>query len=284
MNDFVFDLDVILKTLDISELTLCKENGLKPASVSNWIKGIHEPDRRSMEAIYEYAFEKGLRINNAHEEPFSDLCRKQGLKLLFHGARSPFKEDPDLHHSKEYNDLGMGFYCGETFLQSAAYMAGYEDSCVYGFGLDLKGLKQYEFSVDTNWVLTIAYQRGLLKRYHDSKILKEIVKKSQNKDILIAPIADNRMFAIIREFTDGMITDEACAYALSSYDLGRQYVLKSEKAIERLGFLKQFYLCKKEKEFYLLEANKMRSERYDNISDFRSKNRNGKYIEEILYE
>lgn len=284
MNDFVFDLDLILKTLDISELVLAKETGIKPASITNWIKRVHEPDPRSMETIYEYAFENGLRINEAHEDPFNKLCESSGLKLLFHGAAEPFKEEVDIRHSKKSNDLGDGFYCGEKYQQSAEYISGYDDSCIYAYGLNMRKLRIYEYQIDTDWAVSVAYHRGLLKKYSDSKLLKQIIKKSANKDVVIAPIADNRMFDIIREFVDGYITDDACSFGLSALDLGKQYVLKSDRAIENMGFLKQFSLCKKEKVFYQETANKNRKKRYEMISDFRSKHRSGKYIEEVLHE
>ena len=82
----------------------------------------------------------------------------------------------------------------------------------------------------------------------------------------------------------GSISDAACVAGLSALDLGKQYVLKTEKAMEHTGFLKQFYLCKKEKEFFHNEADVARKRRYETTSDFRNRNRSGKYIEEFLYE
>lgn len=284
MNDFCFDLDIILKTLDIPAQYLARETGLEPASVSGWLKGTYLPDPRSMETVYGYAYRQGLRINEAHEGPYRDLCEKNGLKLLFHGAREPFREEADICHSKQNNDLGTGFYCGETFLQSAGFVSGYRGSCVYSYGLDLKGLKVYEYEMGLEWALMIAANRGLLDRYRGSSVLKGVLSGPKGSDVMIAPIANNRMFDIIAEFSEGMISGNACVHLLAALDLGRQYVIKTDRAMKRMGLLRQFYLCREEKESDLERMRNSQRERYEKSSDFRSRYREGQYIEEILYE
>ena len=284
MNDFAFDLNLILNVLEISSNDLARETGIKPASISNWLNGKLEPDLRSKEDIYEFAFENGLLLNESFEEPYMKLCRNNNMQLLFHGAKHGLDNNPDLNHSKQFNDFGKGFYCGETYRQPLMYVSGYSDSVVYSFGLKTKGLNIAEYDIDQNWALTIAYFRGSLKEFEKSKKLKEILNKCKNADVIIAPIADNRMFDIIDEFIEGRISDEACCYGLASLNLGKQYVLKSKKALKNLGLLREFYVCNKEKKYCLEEAEKLRKTKMKEIRNFRSEHRNGRYIEEILYE
>ena len=65
-------------------------------------------------------------------------------------------------------------------------------------------------------------------------------------------------------------------------DLGKQYVLKTSKAITKLGFIKEYYECKEEKEEYKNKRIEKQNTRLNAIKHFRSKHKQGKYIEEIL--
>lgn len=282
MFDFKQDLDIILKTLDISSRDLCRELGFDMPTVSNWLNGKFEPDRRSKEDVYSFAYRNGLRINLAYEQPLINLGKKQGFTFLYHGSRKGIDGQIDIEHSKENNDLGNGFYLGETLEQSSMFVSDDDKSHVYSYGLYLDDLNVFEFKHDTDWAITVSYNRGLLNEYTRSKKLEKILNKSKNADVIIAPIADNRMYAIIEEFVSGNITAQACAYALSALDLGKQYVLKTSKAIDKLRFIKEYYECKLEKQDYQKIRREKQDARQNAIKNFRSKHKQGKYIEEIL--
>lgn len=282
LNDFAWDLNLILRSLNMSESALAKKLGFNTPSISNWLKGKYEADDRSKEDIYRYAYRNDLKINEAHEEPYRKLCEKQGQILLFHGAKRKIDSQIDLSYSKINNDFGRGFYCGEYYRQASMFISNFKESMVYAYGIIPKGLKKAEYSINSDWVLTIAYYRGFLNEYSDHRIIKDLKKRVEKADLIIAPIADNRMFDVIREFTDGRISLEACEEALVALDLGRQYVLRSEKAISRLGYLKKFYLCEDEKEYHQIIAKQSFAKRMEQIKGFRSRNKNGRYIEEIL--
>ena len=282
MFEFKNDLNIILKTLDISSRQLSKELGFDEPTICNWLNGKYEPDNRSKEDIYSYAYDNGLRINLAYEKPLNELANKQGYIHLYHGSKYGIEGEIDIEKSYENNDFGKGFYLGQALRQSAMFVSSSRKSKVYSYGLYIKGLKIVELDVDDVWVISVAYNRNLLKEYKDSKKLKKILDKTKGADVIVAPIADNRMYDIINEFVDGRITIEACKYGLASLDLGKQYVLKTNKAISKLGFVKDYYLCKQELIDYCDIQNKMQSERIDKIKNFRSMFKKGKYIEEVL--
>ena len=100
-------------------------------------------------------------------------------------------------------------------------------------------------------MLAISYFRTKIKKYENSKIVKNILKKIKNADYIIAPIADNRMFQIIDEFIEGQITDVQCQHCLSSTNLGLQYVFVTEKSLKNIKILHHCYLANSEKEYYL---------------------------------
>ncbi len=282
MYSFKTDLDIILKTLNISLSELGKELGFDLPTLSNWLNGKYEPDDRSKEDIYAHAYSNNVRINKAYEEPLKELANKQKYVMLFHGSKEGIEGEININKSRNNNDFGKGFYMGESLIQSAIFVSEYSKSHIYSYGLYLNKLKVKEYKVDIKWMLTIAYYRGRLNEYKDSKKLKKIIEESKNVDVIIAPIADNRMFDIIDEFVEGRITNVACEYALASLDLGRQFILKTDKAINNLGFIKEYYLCKQERKEYIDYRNTISKERLKTIKDFRSTNTQGKYIEEIL--
>lgn len=282
MFEFKQDLEIILKTLDISSADLCRQLGFDMPTVSNWLNGKFEPDRRSKEDIYSFAFSKGLNINLAYEEPLKKLGEKQGFKYLYHGSKEGIKGEIDLNHSKNNNDLGKGFYLGETLEQSSMFVSNNDKSHIYSFGLYLKDLNVYSFKLDIDWAISVAYNRGLLNKFSSSKKLEKIINKSKKADIIVAPIADNRILEIIGEFAKGNISGKACAYALSALDLGNQYVLKTQKAINHLGFIKEYYECEAEKNEYQRIRTDKQNIRQNTISNFRSQYRNYEYIEDLL--
>ena len=282
MFEFKDDLEIILKTLDMSLRDFADELYFDAPTVSNWLTGKKMPDRRSKEDVYSYAFDNRVYINRAHEEPLYNLSKKQGFTLLFHGSRRGLNGDIDIAMSKINNDFGRGFYMGETLEQSATFVSEADDPKVYGFGIYTDGLNVVKHEINLDWMLSIAYYRGKLDEYKSSEKLKKIININDGADLIIAPITDNRMFDIIDEFIEGRITDVACMNALAALDLGNQYVLKTKKAISKLGMIREFYLCNSEKEHYRKRRNELNGERSKRIKSFRSQYREGSYIEDIL--
>ena len=77
--------------------------------------------------------------------------------------------------------------------------------------------------------------------------MQKTIKEIENSDIIVAPIADNKMFQVLGAFADGEITTTQAYHSLSSSTLGKQYVLKTQKAIDQLKQFERLYLCKEEK-------------------------------------
>ena len=207
-----------------------------------------------------------------------------GNKVLFHGAKKDFSMPIDIeHNSKLNNDFGKGFYLGENYDQAANYISTINKNKVYAFKLNISDLKIYKFNVDNEWMISIAYFRGWLKGYENNIVIKEILKKLQQVDVIVAPIADNRMFDIINEFVENEITDEQCRHALAATNLGYQYVLKTKKAIDSISYLQELYVCKKEKEYCMEGRVSLTNNGLQKVKMARIEYKNkGRYIGEIL--
>ena len=185
--------------------------------------------------------------------------------------------------SRMNNDFGRGFYCGDSYDKSISFVCRFPSSSVYFIDFNPDNLKEVRFEVSTKWMLAIAYFRGRLEKYKESKIIKEIVDKINKADYIVAPIADNRMFQIIDTFIDGEITDEQCKHCLAATNLGMQYVFITQKALDQTCILERCFISSKEKEYYQKEQVKFQKDGEDKSRLARIQYRGkGKYIEEIL--
>lgn len=277
------DLLIIRKTFGYTQADLACAINFPLLSIIRWEKKLSEPNIENINKIYSFAFLKGLSINKVYEDFYQEFIDDKKEKILFHGCKTVIKNSLDLNYSKKNNDFGIGFYLGETFKQSAMYVSNSKSKNIYFYKLNLIDLKTTTFKVDTEWMIAISYFRGQLNNYKNSKYIQNLVNKINNIDIIIAPIADNRMFDIISEFVRGEITDEQCKYLLASTDLGMQYVIKTNKGLNKLTLLKESLLCDEERKQYLSEKEKININVQNKLRNIRIQYRGkGRYIDEIL--
>lgn len=277
------DIKVIRELLKLTQTELAKELNVTFEAINRWENGNAEIEGYNLERLYNFAYSKKIFINKMYEEILSQEYNLLNNRLLFHGPKKNISFPIDLNHSKINNDFGVGFYLGETFEQATTYISNSDVNVVYAFQLNTNNLKTYHFHVNKEWMLAIAYYRGWINEYKNHPFIQKIVNNANNIDVIIAPIADNRMFDLITEFVNGEITDLQCEHALAATNLGSQYVLKSKKALNNLLFIKECYVSKLEKEENLkrridlssLGSSKVRLARIE----FRGK---GQYIDEML--
>ena len=245
------ELETIIEILSISKEDLSTELSIGRQTLYRWLKDDNQITYRNAELVFDYAFKNHIYLNNYREMFLKEENEKNNQVVLFHGSKNELEGHPDLSHSKDKNDFGDGFYLGESFEQAATYICSFASHNVYAFKIDLSHLNVARFSVSKEWMLAIAYYRGWIDKYKNNSVIKQIIDTVENSDLIIAPIADNRMFDIISEFATGFITDEQCVHALSATNLGMQYIIKTKKALKELIPLKQMYVCNREKEFFI---------------------------------
>ncbi len=278
------EIKVICETLSISESELAKNLGVTYETVNHWKNNRKNIDVLNLENLYSYAYINGIKLNNIYEQFYKEEYNNNKNIVLFHGAKKPFSMPINFRlNSKNRNDFGIGFYLGETFEQAANYISFLDACYVYCFKLCLSDLKIYKFNVNTEWMIAIAYFRGWIDDYKDCTCIKSILDKMNACDVIIAPIADNRMFDIIADFVENNITDEQCRHSLAATNLGFQYVLKTDKAIKQSSLIQKMFVSKKEKEKCLenrisLTDSGIQKAKIARIN-YKGK---GKYFEEIL--
>lgn len=280
----VKELIIIRELLGITQEELAKKIGVSFETINRWEKDKNEIEIKNTNKLYNFAFEKKIYINSIYELLFLEEFQKDNNKVLFHGSKSNEINFPlDLSYSKSNNDFGVGFYLGENYRQAATYIANGNSVSVYAFNLNLNGLRIKKFNVDKEWMIAIAYYRGWLKEYLNHPYVDKIISSVNEHDIIIAPIADNRMFDIISEFVRGEITDLQCEHALAATNLGFQYVLKSENALKNISLIKPLYVCSREKEKLVNLRLEMSDLSQDKVRVARIEYRGkGQYIDELL--
>ena len=280
----VKELIIIRELLGITQEELAKKIGVSFETINRWEKDKNEIEIKNINKLYNFAFENKIYINSIYELLFLEEFQKDTNKVLFHGSKSNEINFPlDLSYSKLNNDFGVGFYLGENYRQAATYIANGNSVSVYAFNLNLNGLRIKKFNVDKEWMIAIAYYRGWLKEYLNHPYVEKILSSVDEHDIIIAPIADNRMFDIISEFVRGEITDLQCEHALAATNLGFQYVLKSENALKNISLIKPLYVCSREKEKLVNLRLEMSDLSQDKVRVARIEYRGkGQYIDELL--
>lgn len=285
IKDFLVDKDIqmIRELRDISQGKLAEELGVARTTVERWEQQEVEISETNAEKLYTYAYSNNININKIKVQLYREDYEDDKHKLLFHGAKTFIEGNLDVSKSRENNDFGKGFYCGETLEQAAMFVSAYLKSSIYMMSFDMDGLKGVHYSVNQDWMLTIAYFRRRLGAFCETPKIKSLIQKLERVDYIVAPIADNRMFQIIDSFIEGEITDEQCRHCLSATNLGYQYVFKTQKAINQIEVLERCYLCEYEKELYIKNRKLDNKVSEDKIKVAKKQYRGkGLYIDEIL--
>jgi len=270
------DIEFLLDAENIGSEELSERTKISRTTINEILKNGKTTDQ-VCEKFYAYAYENGYRINSVKEE----LLKEKEKKALFHGSKFGLAE-VTVSGSRENCDFGKGFYLGESYGQAVAFVCENEKSSVYAFRYSLEGLRVKSFDCSLEWMLAICCFRGTLREYAADETVRKIVAEIEAADVVVAPIADNKMFYIMSQFTEGEINADAALHSLSASKLGFQYVLKTDKALKNLSPVEKYYLSIPERE----DCRKSLSERSFEIDTklklAKREFKTGLYIEEIL--
>ncbi len=277
------DIRYTKTVLNMNDTSISEFFGVSRMTLSRWQNGTSRPNIDTLNKIYNTIYKSGINLNRIKEEMYMSSMKNNHV-LLFHGAKTEISGEPSIEYSNGKKDFGKGFYLGESFNQAASFVVGYENSSVYLFDFDKSNVNIKEYNVSKEWMILIAYFRGKLDRYKDSKYLNELLDTLKNIDVVIAPIADNTMYTTLDDFIEGKITDLQCLNALSANRLGRQYVFLNDSIIKNnLKMIERCFYSALEKKDYLeyrFKENEIGKNKV--ILALREYAGKGSYIEELL--
>ncbi|MBQ7995105.1 MAG: DUF3990 domain-containing protein [Bacilli bacterium] len=270
------DIDSLVYSEKISIENLSKCTKISKATLESISDG-NPVDNSVCEKFYSYVYEGGYRLNLVKEE----FLKETDKTVLFHGSKFGLTT-VDVAGSRKNCDFGQGFYLGETFESTVSLVCENEDSCVYSFEINMDGLNVIRFGCTLEWMLAICYFRGRIKEYESSQTIRELIEKINAADIIVAPIADNRMFYIMSLFSDGDINHNVAIHSLSASSFGNQYVIKTEKALKQIKCIEKYYVCAAERRHYINQLDQRTYSIDTKLKLAKRKYTEGKYIEEIF--
>ena len=164
--------------------------------------------------------------------------------IYYHGSNTIIKI-PDLEHSRTDIDFGKGFYLTDDIYQAHKWACRKRHNAgkniTNSYKLSFTGLKIKHFDLDLDWLEFVIANRTYSKP----------AKTYDEYDIIIGPIANDKLFDTIDMYQSGLISAENAIKIMNCMDYGEQTALKTEKAIRNLNFLAYKELKGLEKENYM---------------------------------
>lgn len=272
------DIELILESERINNKELSERSKISRTTLDEIIKK-GKTTLSVYEKFYSYIFENKYRINSVKEE----ILKEKYKTILFHGSKYGLSEI-STDGSRENCDFGKGFYLGETYENALAFVCETDRSSVYAFKYSLSGLKVKQFDCSMEWMMAICHYRGTLGEYSKTPKVKKIISDIEKSDVIIAPIADNKMFYIMAQFTEGEINADVALHSLSASRLGMQYIFKTDKALKKLVPIEKYYLCTREREECTRKLNERSYEIDTKLKLAKREFKSGLYIEELFNE
>lgn len=167
------------------------------------------------------------------------------MKKIYHGSKDIIQK-PMFGVGKKYNDYGMGFYCTENMELAKewgvdrgrnGYANIYEVDCG---GLTILDLNRGEYSI-LHWLAVLLENREFDASSPLAAEAREYIRNHflinyQDYDIMIGYRADDSYFSFAQDFINGTISYRQLNHAMHLGNLGQQFVVKSEKAFDRIRF------------------------------------------------
>ena len=168
-------------------------------------------------------------------------------KILYHGSQNII-EAPIFGYGKRDNDYGLGFYCTESIELAKEWSVSEDrDGFANEYQIDLTGLKILNLNdgkyCALYWLAILIENRrfpinGPLAFDAIEYLKKHYSLNYRDYDIIIGYRADDGYFLFASDFLNGTISYQQLITAMHLGNLGEQVVLISEKAFERIKFVR----------------------------------------------
>ena len=204
--------------------------------------------------------------------------------LLYHASKSGIEGTIE-PKSRKQCDFGKGFYMGTDSGQTLTLICDYEKSKFYIVSVSTENLALIEVPADIDWTMLVAYHRGKMEKIDGTPFYNKYRDMTQDKDLIIGNIANDRMFFVIDNFFVCNVTDMALVNSLSALQLGKQYVVISQKGCDAVRIEAEVELSYLERLFIKEIAEENRARGISLANDIcKNYRREGMYFDEILDE
>lgn len=272
----------------MSQTEFAKQLNVTFQTVNRWENGRALPDKLAQSKMFDLCREKQLPVYDMILKKITDKSKAMKLDsnrvLLYHASKSGIEGTIE-PKSRKQCDFGKGFYMGTDPGQTLTLICDYEKSKFYIVSVSTENLALIEVPADIDWAMLVAYHRGKMEKIDGTPFYNKYRDMTQDKDLIIGNIANDRMFFVIDNFFVGNVTDMALVNSLSALQLGKQYVVISQKGCDAVRIEAEVELSYLERLFIKEIAEENRARGISLANDIcKNYRREGMYFDEILDE
>lgn len=179
---------------------------------------------------------------------------------LYHGSKDGLIGPIGLKSGRNRTscDFGQGFYMGDEPTQPRTLICSGTHPTLYTLDLDLDGLSVHRFETDEDWALFVAFNRGFLDAYRNTPCFRRLRTIRETSDVIVGRIANDRIFAVMKLFFDGLVGVPALVKSLSALNVGNQYCALTKKAFARISVVGEKRYSKRECELFRAKSERQR--------------------------
>ena len=276
----------IREYMNMSQTELAERLNVTFATVNRWENGHAAPNKLAQSTLCELCKVNSVPVYEMTLGRIAKIAESislsEGRVLLYHGSKSGIdgKIEPK---SRPQCDFGKGFYMGTEVAQALTLICDYNKSKLDIVSVDATNLETVEVPADIEWAMLVAYHRGRMETIKGTPFYEKYRKMSENKDLVIGSIANDRMFYVIDNFFIGNVTDAALVGSLSALQLGKQYVAVTQKGCDAMKIEAEVELSHLERLFMKEVAEANRAKGVSLANDIcKNYRREGLFFDEIL--
>ena len=167
--------------------------------------------------------------------------------IIYHGSKNII-EKPIYHGGKAENDYGFGFYCTENLELAKEWACSNNEMNGFAnkYEIELQGLKVLDLTSEKfsvlNWIAVLLANRTFdlsseIAVEAKSYLIDNFYVNVQDYDVVIGFRADDSYFSFARDFVNNTISVRKLGEAMTFGELGKQVVIVSKEAFNRLKFV-----------------------------------------------
>lgn len=272
--------------LNMSQTEFAEQLNVTFQTVNRWENGRALPNKLAQSKMFDLCKERQVPVYDITLKRIAEESEAIKLKadrvLLYHGSKSGIEGSIE-PKSRKQCDFGKGFYMGTDPGQTLTLICDYEKSKFYIVSVSMDNLAHIEVPADIDWAMLVAYHRGKMEKINSTPFYNKYRDMTVNKDLIIGNIANDRMFFVIDNFFVGNVTDMALINSLSVLQLGKQYVVISQKGCDAVRIESEVELSYLERLFIKEIAEENRARGISLANDIcKNYRREGMYFDEIL--
>lgn len=270
----------------ISQQELADYLGLTYTSINRWENGHAIPTKLAQDKLYEYCAINQIPLMDFIYEKIKkaveDTKVSEDRVLLYHGSKRGLEGDI-APISRKHCDFGAGFYMGTQPEQALTLICDFPKSKFYLVSVKTDDIRVTEIPADIEWAMLVAYHRGRKETIKGSTFYQKYRSISQQNDMIIGSIANDKMLQVLDDFFIGNITDAALVKSLAALQLGKQYVAITQKGCNAVRIEREIPVSYLEKKYLQAISEENRAKGVALANDICKDNRrNGKYFDELL--